>query len=81
MVSSTDLKIIEDSPKAVSRRRFIQGVIAGGAAVSAANYLFRSSTVHGQTAASGERLITLSVNGRQRSGRNKARETGVDTAL
>jgi aerobic-type carbon monoxide dehydrogenase small subunit (CoxS/CutS family) len=66
MVSSTDLKIIEDSPKAVSRRRFIQGVIAGGAAVSSANYLFRSSTVHGQTAASGERLITLSVNGRQR---------------
>ena len=67
MSESTDLKIIEDSPKAVSRRRFIKGVIAGGAAVSSANYLFRSSTVHGQTAlVSGERLITLSVNGRQR---------------
>src|ERR1700721_680726 len=66
MVSNTDLKIIEDSPRGVSRRRFIQGVIAGGAAVSSANYLFRSPLVHGQTAASGERLITLSVNGRQR---------------
>src|ERR1700733_12557186 len=66
MVPGTDPRVVEESSKAVSRRRFIKGVIAGGAAVSSANYLFRGSTVHGQTAASGERLITLSVNGRQR---------------
>src|SRR6202163_4643112 len=66
MADPQDLRLLGDTPKAVSRRRFIQGVIAGGAAVSSANYLFRSSTVHGQTAASGERLITLSGNGRQR---------------
>ena len=61
-----DLKIIKDTAKAVSRRRFIKGVIAGGAAVSSASYLFRSSIVHGQTAGATERLITLTVNGRQR---------------
>jgi aerobic-type carbon monoxide dehydrogenase small subunit (CoxS/CutS family) len=48
--------------KAVSRRKFIQGVIAGGAAVSSVSYLFRSSAVHG----AGERLITLNVNGQLR---------------
>jgi aerobic-type carbon monoxide dehydrogenase small subunit (CoxS/CutS family) len=66
MNGSSDFKIAEDTPKAVTRRRFIKGVIAGGTAVSAANYLFRSSTVHGQTAGVGTRLITLNVNGRQR---------------
>ena len=65
MADMTDLNIIEDSPKAVSRRRFIKGVIAGGAAVSSANYLFRASTLNGQTGA-GERLLTLTVNGQQR---------------
>jgi len=57
-----DFRILEDTPKSVSRRRFIQGVIAGGAAVSSANYLFRAATLP----AVGERLITLNVNGRQR---------------
>ncbi len=57
-----DFRILEDTPKSVSRRRFIQGVIAGGAAVSSANYLFRAATLP----ALGERLITLNVNGRQR---------------
>jgi aerobic-type carbon monoxide dehydrogenase small subunit (CoxS/CutS family) len=66
MDGSSDLKIKEDTPKAVTRRRFIQGVIAGGAAVSSANYLFRSSAVHGQTGGASERLITITVNGRQR---------------
>jgi aerobic-type carbon monoxide dehydrogenase small subunit (CoxS/CutS family) len=61
-----DLKIIKDTAKAVTRRKFIKGVIAGGAAVSSASYLFRSSSVHGQTGGSTERLITLTVNGRQR---------------
>ena len=58
----------EETSKAVSRRRFIKGVIAGGAAVSAAGYLFRASTHHGNAPliGAGERLITLNVNGRQR---------------
>ena len=57
-----------DTPKGVSRRAFIKGVIAGGAAVASANYLFRASTFLGQTSASGvgERLIALNVNGQQR---------------
>jgi aerobic-type carbon monoxide dehydrogenase small subunit (CoxS/CutS family) len=61
-------RIIDDSPKAISRRRFIKGVIAGGAAVSSASYLFRASTLmHGQAPGAGsERLITLNVNGQQR---------------
>jgi aerobic-type carbon monoxide dehydrogenase small subunit (CoxS/CutS family) len=58
----------EKSPTEVSRRAFIKGVIAGGAAVASANYLFRASTLLGQSpgAAVGERLIALNVNGRQR---------------
>jgi aerobic-type carbon monoxide dehydrogenase small subunit (CoxS/CutS family) len=48
-----------------SRRNFIKGVIASGAAVSAAGYLFRTSVVGQAPSAPGsvERLITLSVNG------------------
>jgi aerobic-type carbon monoxide dehydrogenase small subunit (CoxS/CutS family) len=66
MADSTDLRIIEGTPKAVSRRRFIKGVIAGGAAVSSANYLFRASALQGQTSGAGERLISINVNGQQR---------------
>ncbi len=52
----------------VPRRTFIKGVIAAGAAVSSAGYLFRSSGVFAQPASQGavERLITLNVNGQQR---------------
>lgn len=60
---------IFDSPKAVSRRNFIKGVIAGGVAVSSASYLFRASTALGQpgmAARAGERLITINVNGQPR---------------
>jgi aerobic-type carbon monoxide dehydrogenase small subunit (CoxS/CutS family) len=57
--------IFGDTAKAVSRRRFIQGVICGGAAVSSASYLFRSPAVRAVGGAS-ERLITLNVNGRLR---------------
>jgi aerobic-type carbon monoxide dehydrogenase small subunit (CoxS/CutS family) len=53
-----------DSDRSVSRRRFIQSAIAGGAGVASANYLFRAST-HGDSVAS-DRLITLDVNGRTR---------------
>src|SRR5437016_8783652 len=56
---------------AVSRRNFIKGVIAAGAAVSSASYLFRSQTLLGQPTAAGaagtvDRLVTLTVNGQQR---------------
>ncbi len=60
-----DLRILDETPKSVSRRRFIKGVIAGGAAVASANYLFRAATTL-PIGGGGERLVTLNVNGRQR---------------
>ncbi len=51
---------------APSRRTFIKGVIASGAAASAAGYLFRGPgvpTAHAQAAGTVERLVTLNVNG------------------
>jgi aerobic-type carbon monoxide dehydrogenase small subunit (CoxS/CutS family) len=64
----TDIKPVEAISKEVSRRNFIKGVIASGAAVSSANYLFRAATLFGQTpgASASERLITINVNGQQR---------------
>ena len=58
----------ENTLDKVSRRNFIKGVIAAGAAVSSASYLFRSTSVLGQPSAPGsvERLITLNVNGQER---------------
>jgi len=57
-------------PRNVSRRNFIKGVIASGAVVSSAGYLWRSSSpvLGQQTSAPGsvERLITLTVNGQER---------------
>ena len=53
----------------LSRRAFIKGVIASGAAASSAAYLFRSpGAILGQTSAPGsvERLLTLTVNGQSR---------------
>jgi aerobic-type carbon monoxide dehydrogenase small subunit (CoxS/CutS family) len=68
MSDLTDIKPADDIAKAVSRRNFIKGVIASAAAVSSANYLFRASTLFGQTggASASERLITINVNGQQR---------------
>ena len=69
MADKPDPKATELSPKAVSRRNFIKGVITSGVAVSSAGYLFRaSSLLHGQPVPSGvgERLLTLSVNGQLR---------------
>jgi aerobic-type carbon monoxide dehydrogenase small subunit (CoxS/CutS family) len=65
MAEKADMKKTEDTPKAVNRRKFIQGVIAGGAGVSSATYLFRASGLATAAGAS-ERLITLNVNGQQR---------------
>ena len=51
-----------------SRRNFIKGVIAAGAAVSSASYLFRTSALGQSAGAPGsvERLVTLMVNGQER---------------
>ena len=51
--------------KSLSRRRFIQGVIAGGAGVSATAYLFRASSPT-SAASTADRLITINVNGQDR---------------
>ena len=65
MAGSEDPKISGETTKAVSRRRFIKGVIGGGAAVSSATYLFRASSP-ASAADAGERLVTLNVNGQMR---------------
>jgi aerobic-type carbon monoxide dehydrogenase small subunit (CoxS/CutS family) len=60
-------RMMDDTAKGISRRNFIKGVIGTGMAVSSANYLFRASTVFGETPGGmGERLITLNVNGQHR---------------
>ena len=63
-----DKTMTADAPSNVSRRNFIKGVVAGGAAVSSASYLFRAAAVSGQQSSAGavERLITLNVNGQNR---------------
>ena len=64
-----DNKMPEETPQSNSRRNFIKGVIAAGAAASSSAYLFRSATttLHGQPAAGAvERLVTLNVNGQDR---------------
>jgi len=67
MTEEPDINPAEDSARKISRRAFIKGVITSGVAVSSANYLFRASTLLGQTSTGlGDRLITLNVNGQQR---------------
>ena len=60
---------IQEQPTGLTRRAFIKGVIAAGAAVSASSYLFRGpERIFGQGSLPGavERLMTLNVNGQQR---------------
>ncbi len=69
MADGAGTKFLWDSPKAISRRNFIKGVVAGGVAVSSASYLFRASTSLAQAptlAGATERLITINVNGQPR---------------
>jgi aerobic-type carbon monoxide dehydrogenase small subunit (CoxS/CutS family) len=66
MSEARDTGTIGNTPRAISRRAFIKGVIAGGFGVSSAAYLFRASTAFAQSPAASERLITISVNGMQR---------------
>jgi len=65
-----EMKTTEEQVGNVTRRNFIKGVIAAGAAVSSASYLFRTNAL-GQAQApsapgSVERLVTLTVNGQER---------------
>src|SRR3954465_9077951 len=63
-----DTNLNEAAPQNASRRNFIKGVIAAGAAVSSANYLFRTNAQAQAPGAPGsvERLVTLTVNGQER---------------
>ena len=65
MSETEDLKNGDSASRAITRRRFILGVIAGGAVVGAASYRFLAPSSHGR-ASSGERLITINVNGKPR---------------
>lgn len=64
----SELEILTDTDRGVSRRTFIKGVIAAGATASSAAYLFRASG--GAAAPSAQnavgRMVTLNVNGQQR---------------
>jgi aerobic-type carbon monoxide dehydrogenase small subunit (CoxS/CutS family) len=61
--TETTLDSIADK---ISRRNFIKGVICGGAAVSSAGYLFRATNIFGDSGSTGDRLITINVNGQDR---------------
>ncbi len=65
----SDVEIIGTPERAVSRRKFIMGVIAAGATTSSVGYLFKGpQPLLGALAVQGsvERLMTLNVNGQQR---------------
>jgi aerobic-type carbon monoxide dehydrogenase small subunit (CoxS/CutS family) len=64
MPEMEDLTTNESKANQITRRRFILGVIAGGAVVSAASYKILAPGRSGSFG--GERLITLNVNGRTR---------------
>jgi aerobic-type carbon monoxide dehydrogenase small subunit (CoxS/CutS family) len=66
MSETDDKRQTGSTPRTISRRDFIKGVIAGGVAVSSAAYLFRTSGVIGQSGGASDRLITINVNGQQR---------------
>lgn len=66
MSDTDDARLTGSTPRAISRRDFIKGVIAGGVAVSSAAYLFRTSRVIRQSGGASDRLITINVNGQQR---------------
>ena len=63
------IQIQQEQSTGPTRRQFIKGVIAAGAAVSASSYLFRGpEQLFGQGSLPGsvERLMTLNVNGQMR---------------
>jgi aerobic-type carbon monoxide dehydrogenase small subunit (CoxS/CutS family) len=56
---------VTNEQRSVSRRKFIKGVIAGGAFAGSAGYLFRASSFP-PAGAPADRLITVNVNGQLR---------------
>jgi aerobic-type carbon monoxide dehydrogenase small subunit (CoxS/CutS family) len=56
----------ESAGRNITRRKFILGVIAGGAVVSAASYRLLAPGGRSVSVGAGERLITINVNGRPR---------------
>ena len=68
MSEMADPNASDGTPTKVTRRRFIMGVIAGGAVVGAASYRFLAPGSHMPlpSANGGERLISLNVNGKLR---------------
>jgi aerobic-type carbon monoxide dehydrogenase small subunit (CoxS/CutS family) len=57
----------EPQPNVISRRDLIKGVIVGGVAATSTSYLFRASTLLGQSApGTGDRLLSINVNGQMR---------------
>src|SRR5277367_5930824 len=67
MGETDDKEVNAAPPNKLSRRDLIKGVIAGGVAVSSVIYLFRASTLLGQsTRGTGERLLGINVNGQLR---------------
>ncbi len=62
------LDLRSKAERSFTRRTFIKGVIAAGATVSSAAYLFRSTSTAAALQAPGavERLVTLQVNGQDR---------------
>jgi aerobic-type carbon monoxide dehydrogenase small subunit (CoxS/CutS family) len=65
MPEMEDSKTDESKASQITRRRFILGVIAGGAMVGTASYKILSPSGHGRSFG-GERLISLNVNGKMR---------------
>jgi aerobic-type carbon monoxide dehydrogenase small subunit (CoxS/CutS family) len=67
MSEMDDTKRNDPPPDTLSRRNLIKGVIVGGVAVSSTSYLFRASTLLGQSSrGTGERLLSINVNGQLR---------------
>ncbi|MFP5207689.1 MAG: (2Fe-2S)-binding protein [Acidobacteriota bacterium] len=68
MSEMADQNATDGAPAKVTRRRFIMGVIAGGAVVGAASYRFLAPGSHAPapSGSGGERLISLNVNGKVR---------------
>lgn len=56
----------ESASRNITRRKFILGVIAGGAVVSAASYRLLAPGGRHAAVTAGERLITIQVNGKPR---------------
>lgn len=80
MSDTVEKKTEEGTSNSITRRRFIMGVIAGGAVVGAASYRFLSPHHAALPAESaGERLLTLNVNGKLRRVDVMKQETLAET--